>query len=239
MTIGEEKEVYVLKKYGKLFDVTWETLVNDDLDAMLRIPAMMGAAARRLENLTAYLPIIGAADGETMGDGTVLFHADHNNLLTSTGVPDTASLNAAMLAMRNQTGVTAGVKINVEPKFLLCSPSLEGTVKQLLRSTADPTVAAGQHSGIANIWQGALEPIIEPNLTTDAAYPGAISADWYMIADNGQIDTLEVCFLEGNETPFLEQMDYSTIDGRRWKVRHVVAAKAIDWRGMIKNQDGA
>ena len=32
--IGETKETFVLKKYGRIFAITWEALVNDDLDAL-------------------------------------------------------------------------------------------------------------------------------------------------------------------------------------------------------------
>lgn len=232
VTIGEEREHFTLANYGKFFDVTWETIINDDLDALMRVPRMMGAAARRLENETAYLPFIGAANGETMSDSVALFNSSHGNLAGTPAALDVDSLGAARAAMRTQTGITSGVKINVTPRFLIVPAGLEATAQQLMRSIADPDAA---HAGVVNPFRGSLELVVEPLLDSDVEFPGSSDTAWYLAAASAQIDTLEVAFLQGDEQPWIDAMNYSNVDGRRWKVRHCVAAKAIDWRGVYKN----
>ena len=229
-TIGEQQETYALAKYGKLFDVTWEAIVNDDLDAFTRVPMRMGQAAARLENVIAYQPIIAAVGGETMADGVVLFHADHGNLAGTGAALSVTSLGAAKAAMRTQTGVTAGVTINVEPRFLIVPAALETVAQQLLIAVNDPAIAVPT----PNVFNRSLQLVVEP-LLENSAYTGYDVNAWYLAASSGAVDTIEVAFLDGNETPFLEETEGTNVDGRRYKVRHVVAAKAIDWRGMYKN----
>jgi hypothetical protein len=71
--------------------------------------------------------------------------------------------------------------------------------------------------------------IAEPRL--DAA--SALS--WYMAADPAQIDTIEYCFLEGNEGVYLESRMGFDVDGVELKARIDFAAKAIAHRGFWKN----
>ena len=73
--IAEQQEQYQIAKYGKLFSITRETIINDDLNALTAIPKNMGEAARRKIADLAYEVLI---SNPTMGDGKPLFHADHN-----------------------------------------------------------------------------------------------------------------------------------------------------------------
>ncbi len=226
ITFGEKKESYQLAKYGEIFLITLETLINDDLDAFSRLPALLGQAARRTEDVIAYGVITANA---VMSDGTALFHADHGNLASGSGnqvAPSTDSLSAGFLAMALQTGQNNDAKLNIQPRFLLSPMAHRQVVLQLLASSADPS---GSHAGVANIWQGGLVPVFHPLLDADS------SDKWYLAADPGQIDTVEMAFLEGAEQPQVTSEDDSKTDGRRYKVRHWSAAKAIDHRGVYQN----
>lgn len=229
VTIGEAQEKYKLAKYGQIFSLTWETLVNDDLNAFARIPQMMGQAARRREDLVVYAVL---NSNPVMADGKQLFSADHKNIATSkVGPPSTDALNEMLEKMRLQEGLTEDsaepIYLDIEPRFLLAPPALEGTVTTILSSGVKPDGAAAANT--LNIWAGRLEPIVTARL-----HKGSATA-WYGVADNSQIDTVEVCFLEEQQQPALFEEDGFAVDGRRYKVRHVVAAKAIDWRGLFKN----
>ena len=45
----ESKESYKVKTYGRVVAITRQTLINDDLDAFTRIPAMYGNSIAQLE----------------------------------------------------------------------------------------------------------------------------------------------------------------------------------------------
>ena len=165
-----------------------------------------------------------------MSDGTALFAAGHSNLDASGAVPSVAELNVAYTAMMTQTGL-GGEIVNVEPKYIIGPPSLRGTILQLLGSFSDPAVggSAAGNSNVVNIHQNALTPIIEPQLEANS------STAWYLASDPSRIDTVEIAFLSGEETPVLEsEFDFDK-DVWKYKVRQTFGVKAIDWRGLYKN----
>lgn len=224
VTIGDKKEVYSLAKYGRSFKHTWEMLVNDDLNAFTRTPRLMYRAAVRLEDVIAFAILTANAN---MSDSNALFSSAHANYVAggSGAAPSLTTLNAMLLAMRKQTGLSSDVYLNLNPRFIIVPAALEGTVAELLKSP----VKVGANNATSNIWQGRLEPIVHPILDADSA------TKWYAACDPADIDTIEVTFLEGYNQPTIEMGDARSPDERSYYVRHVVAAKAIDWRGLYLN----
>ncbi len=230
-TIGEAKEVYSLVKYGRLFSITWESLINDDLLAFFRIVERFGDAARRLENNVAYAPLIGFANGQVMSDTNDLFDAtNHSNQAASGAALSVASLGEARSAMRLQTGIDPATQINVEAKYLIVPTAIETVAEQLIASVVDPAAAV---TNVMNPFANKLKVIPEPLLDTGS--PGSSTTAWYLVASPSQIDTVEVAFLQGEEEPSIETIDGFNTDGKRYRIRHLVAAAAIDWRGFYKN----
>jgi hypothetical protein len=227
----DDKESYHVDKFGRVFSVTWETVVNDDLDAISRIPQMHGSAARRTVNKRVYQVLTANA---AMSDGVALFNSAHGNQSGSSAAPNATTLNAAYLAMMTQTGKT-GVVINVQPQFLIVPAALSATASVLLTSTSDPAVG-GSAVGNANVnnlygpnGDRRLKLIVEPQLDL------ASTANWYVAASSGQVDTVEVAFLDGEESPILEnEWDFDK-DVYKYKIRQTFGVKAIDWRGLYRN----
>jgi hypothetical protein len=78
-------------------------------------------------------------------------------------------------------------------------------------------------------WVRGLVPVVEPRL--DAASEIA----WYLIADPAQIDTIEYCYLEGQQGVYIETKQGFEIDGVEIKARMDFGAAAIDYRGLQKS----
>jgi len=224
-TVGENREKYRLSKYGEIFGLTFESLVNDDLKALTEIPRKLAQAAVRKEDVLVFAIL---TTNDKMSDGIALFDAAHANLAGAGAALTVASLNAMKLAFRKQVNKAAGgdsVLLNIEPKILIVPAALEGIAKKLLESEFDPDDVTGK---TANIWQNALELAVHPLLDTASA------TAWYISAapvENG----LELSFLESEQTPALEQEQGFENDTLRYRVRHVVAAKAVDFRCLYKN----
>jgi len=233
-SMTDSKETYRVEKYGAVFSVSWETVVNDDLDAISRIPAMHGNAARRKVNKVVYNVL---TSNPTMGDGFSLFSASHasgSNYAAASAAPSVSTLNTAFVAMMKQKGLNSNVIINVTPRYLIVPISQSATAMQLLASFADPAAggSAAGNSNTMNIYgpQGMrpLELIVEPVLE---AYS---TTGWFLAADYATVDTVEVSFLQGEESPVLEQeWDFNT-DTYRYKIRQTFGAAAVDWRGLYK-----
>jgi hypothetical protein len=230
--MSDSKESYTVEKYGAMFSVSWETVVNDDLDAISRVPAMHGNAMRRKQNKVVY-SVLTAND--VLSDNVALFNATHANVSSGAGVPSVTTLNAGFLAMAKQTGLSSDAVLNLAPRYLIVPQAYAATAMELLNSTANPAVggSAVGSSGVANIYNMAggrqLTMVADANLDLNS------SAIWYLAADPAQIETVEISFLEGEESPVLEQEWDFDRDCYKYKIRQTFGAKAIDYRGLYRN----
>ena len=96
-TLGESKESYRVKTYGRVVAITRQVLINDDLDAFTRIPAMYGNSIAQLESDVVW-GIITA--NPAMADGNALFHTTHKNLAGTGAALDVSSVGAARAGAR-------------------------------------------------------------------------------------------------------------------------------------------
>lgn len=220
-TIGERAESIKLATYGKLFSISRQAIINDDLMAFTEIPRKMGRAAARTVGDLVFAII---NDNPTMSDGTALFHADHNNLAGSGAAPSAATVGAGRTAMRTQKDGKA--TLNIPPSFFLVPAALEDTAKVLMMSETDPSKT---NSRIPNPVRSAAEVVVDARL--DAS---SLTA-WYLLADPNRFDTIEVGYLDGVAAPFLDQQEGWTIDGVEYKVRIDAAAAPLEFRTLYKN----
>lgn len=164
----DSKESYKLVNWGEIFSVSWEAIVNDQLSAFTRVPQMQGSAMRRKQNRLVYAILL---NNPTMADTGALFNATaittaggHANLTTGSGAPSVSTLNTLTQKMMEQKGAdtTNGGILNLMPTFIIACPALRGTILELLGSSS--YAVSNGNSGVRNIWQGALTPIIEGEL---------------------------------------------------------------------------
>jgi hypothetical protein len=230
--VVDQRKSYKIEKYGKEFTVTWETVINDDLDALSRIPAMHGSAARRTQEKAIYDVFL---SNPLMPDGVALFSASHasgTNLSGGAGAPAKATLDKAFEVMGKQKGLSSDVFLGLTPSILLVPLAYAGTALELVNSTA--SVESEKNSGVSNLYGrgGArqLRVVASPYLDANS------STNWYAVADNSLIDTVEISFLSGEESPVLES-DYNIRnDSYIYTVRQSFAAAVIEHRGIFANR---
>lgn len=237
--MSDARETYRIEKYGNIFSVSWETVVNDDLDALSRIPAAQGAACRRRQNAAVYGVLTANA---AMADTGALFNTTaqttaggHANQSASAGAIAVATLNAGYLSMMTMKGLNSTVVLNIMPEFLIVPAALSATAMEVLGSIARPEVGGNVagNSNTLNIYgpngSRQLRLIIEPTLDANS------TSIWYLAASNSQVDTVELAFLAGEESPVLESEWGFDNDVYRYKVRQTFGVAAIDYRGLYRN----
>jgi hypothetical protein len=229
--MADAKTSYFVQKYGKQFTVSWETVINDDLDALSRIPAMHGNAARRLQNKKVYEVL---TSNPTMSDGQALFSASHgsgSNVSGGAGAPAVATLNTGYQQMMLQKGINSDAILGLTPSFLIVPPGYSATALEIVNSQSYN--AANNNEGVINIYgvNGVrpLQVVVEPILHA------ASTTNWYLAANTNQVDTVELAFLSGEESPVLtSEQDFDT-DCYKYNVRQTFGVAAIDWRGLFRN----
>jgi len=226
--VTDGKEAYALATYGRILGINRQVIINDDLGAFTRLPALAARAAADLESDTVWGII--TANGTLQTTGFALFGTGHANLSTgaATGTIDITQIGVGRAKMRVQTGLE-GRPINVRPAFLIVPVAKESQAEQY----TSPNYQAAQGSNINPYAPGGrnpLVPIAEPRLDTSS------TAKWYLAADPAQIDTIEYSYLEGQEGVVMESRMGWDIDGMELKVRLDFAAKALDYRGLWQAQ---
>lgn len=220
-TISDGKESITLATWGRVFGITRQALINDDLDAFSRLTVMFGRSARNMESDQFWAEITNNA---ALSDGVALFHATHNNLSGVNDVISIASIGRAAAAMRKQKSLDGVTPINVTPLYLIVPPSLEVVARQFVSVNMQAATSA-----TINPFAGQLTVIVEPRLETASA------TAWYISASPDQIDTIEYGFLDGETGPVVESRVGFDVDGLEVKCREDFAAKVIDFRGLYKN----
>lgn len=222
-SLEDVKETVKLATYGKLFVITRQAIINDDLGLITETPRKMGeAAARKVGDL----PYAVLAANAAMGDGKPLFHAGHANLAPAGTALDVEPLDAGFLAMSSQKDLSGKARLNIRPTFLLAPVSLMGTGEQFFKTER----IGGQENkpNLANIYAGdVLRRIYEARLND------ASTKAWYLAGPKGK--TVKVFFLNGQKSPYLESRQGWSVDGTEYKVRIDAAAKAVDYRALYKN----
>ena len=228
---SDEGDTVKLITFGKLFAVTRQAIINDDLSALKSLPGKYGRAAARKIGDIVFSILTG---NPTMGDGVSLFDdSDHGNVGAS-GVIGVSTVSEAVKLMGLQKDVSGNVPLNLNTRFFIAPKTVEGVAEVFYRSErfSDPVVVATDSS----LASTRINPYSGNYLTRvyDARLDASDTAAYYFLAR----DAIVVFFLNGMEEPYLEQKDGWIVDGVEFKVRLDAAAKPTDWRRFVKNAGG-
>lgn len=213
--------VFQVEKYGKIFSMTYEAMINDDLDAFSRLPRAFGIAARRKECDLVYSTL---TSNPKLSDNKALFHVDHKNIAAQSGLT-AAALGTVRAMMRKQRGLSSKAPLNLQPSFLIVPAVMESDAEQLIASTVDPTKNNDTPNSafIRNL-----------TLVVDSRLDEVSETDWYVAASPQQVDTITRAYLAGAARPHYETREGWEVDGMSVKCRLEFAAVPIDYRGLVK-----
>ena len=216
-TIGDEGASVALATYGQLFSITRQAIINDDMHLLTKIPEKMGQAARATIAKLVFALLTGNAIAQ---DGKALFDASHKNTLTGAAL-DVTSIDKAIQIMNGFVNAR-GEPLAIDPEFMLLPTSLYTRAKQVLGSAS--VEGADINSGIINPIRDIVPTVKSARLQV------ADPKSWYLINK----EAIEVSYLDGIDTPYMEQQQGFTVDGVSTKVRIDAGVNVIDYRGIVK-----
>lgn len=232
---------YAVGKYGRKIPFAWETMIDDDLQALQDIPARFGKAARRSEEKFATQLF-----SSSTGPLSTLYTSGNKNIVTANPALSIDGLQTAMTVLYNQVD-SEGEPIAIEAMELVVPPALLITAQNILNSTQLWLNENGGSTNTRLIAQNWMKGMvrINPNYYLPLVDTTSGSAAWYLFASpsNGR-PALEMGFLRGHENPelFVKQSnslrigggegdpingDFDT-DSIQYKIRHVFGGTQLD-----------
>lgn len=214
----------ITKRMGKMFSLSREAIVNDDMGALTDIAMKLGQTAQRsIENAVYALINANAGLGPTQGDGQPFFHANRLNVNGTGSALTVDGVEADASVLANQKDPNAQDFIDLQPAILLVPRALRGTGLVINNAEFEPTANKLQ---IPNKVRGLFREVIgTPRLTGTRRYIIADPLDWIVVA-----------FLEGyGNGPVLESQDGWRIDGVEWKVTIYANPQMGDAKGAVSN----
>jgi phage head maturation protease len=220
---GERGRIIAQTK-GGIINISRQSIVNDDIGSFLTLAAMLGRSARRTVEMDVYsLLAENAGLGPTMDDGFTLFSAQHSNIATSAAL-SVEGLDSDRVVMAEQMDVSGNDFLDLRPSVLLLPIGLGGTARIINNAQFDPGINTLQ---TPNKVQGLFNDIVDT--------PRISGTRRYLFANPSEAPVIEVAFLDGQQSPFLDNEEGFTVDGVRWKVRMDYGIAAIDYRGAVTN----
>lgn len=217
-TWNETRESFALSTYGKIWGITRQVMVNDDLGFFSDISAETATVVIELEASQFISLLVGAAGlGAVGGDGKTAFHSDHANVGTGGAISETTVSEARQL-LRAQKGTGGLHLIGATPRAILVPAALETAAEKFI-GTITPAVADE-----VNPFAGRLAVLVEPRL--------ASATRWYVFAEQ---QFFTHAYLQGNRAPQVATREGFDVDGVEFRVRHDFGCHIRDWRLAVTN----
>lgn len=203
--LAEDKFTNKADTWGQIKTLTRQQIINDDLDAFSQIPNMYARGAANILERTAFSLLAGNANS-FFGTG------NKNNQSGGSTALSIGSLTAALTLFRNQTD-KAGDPIMLNPDILLVPAALEVAAMQLFNDRmVNETTTANAPKVNSNPHAGKFRPVVSPYLDLTSA------TQWYLLANPAIAAVLEVAYVDGIETPVIEEVPTpGDILGMSWR----------------------
>ncbi len=221
--VGEESFQNQARTYARMFSLTRQDLINDDLGALTAVPARIGRGAALTMNRIFWTAFLDNAQFFTTARKNYKEGAS-----TALGID---SMTEAELMFLTQTDPD-GYPLALTPSILLVPPALVVPASQLMNSLEVRNPSAKDYT--SNPHAGKFR-IVRSSYLSNASIPGASGKAWYLLAEPSELATIEVAFLNGQQNPVIEQAeaDFQVL-GVQMRGYFDFGVARQDWRGGVK-----
>ncbi|WGR95175.1 peptidase [Bradyrhizobium sp. ISRA435] len=218
---AEAKEGFAVNTYAKIFSISRQAIINDNLGAFGETSGDFGRAAASTEaDLIAGLLLANGGDGADLNDGNPVYSTVRGNKAAAGSAITVASLGAGRKVLRDATDIDGITPLNVVPRHLVVGSAKETEAEQVLHELS--AVQVDQ----VNPFPGKLTLHVEPRLTGNS---------WRLFADPGQLATLVIAYLAGHEGPQINLQYGWDVLGVEFRAVLDFGCAMQDWRGTYLN----
>lgn len=215
--------------YGRQFSMSRQAFINDDIGFITEVPGLYAASAKRTINKQVYSILV---QNPAVFDGVPLFNAAHNNLIAAGAKPSIDTMQAIMLKLLRQTD-PFGEAITIQPRYIIVPVGYGFLLSQLLETQQIEVSGIGSKTmnPLYN-YRNQLQVIEEGTLNVLA---GDDAVPWFMVGDPSYAKSIQVDYLNGQETPTIRRSEVPGQLGYVWDIWLDWGITAVDFRGIAKN----
>lgn len=216
ITFTEGRYQLQVAKYGRRYGISWEMVVNDDLNAFQQRPLMMAQGARRGEELLATKLMF-----DTNGPHASFFTSGNTNIVTANPALSIAGLQLAFQILAAQKDIE-GSPIVIDAYTLVVPPALQITAQNILNTIQIRLAEAGGTSNqlmyVNNWMRSKLTLAVNPYIPTVVTNGTRGNTSWALVADPNDLNTRPAFvfgFLRGYRSPqlFVKDSDARMLGG--------------------------
>lgn len=224
----EESFTNRAETYGKILQLNRQDIINDDLGALTSRAQKIGRGAALRLNEVFWL--------EFNTNSTFFTTARKNYFEGAATNLQFSSLQTAEQMFMDQVD-PKGNPLAVMPAILLVPTSLAVTAKELFVSQNLITGSTGKNVA-SNVFAGMYRPEVSAYVGNTAF--GGTQTSWYLLANPNDLPTIEVVFLNGQQTPIIEEAeaDFDSL-GIAMRGYFDFGVAKQDWRGGVRSKGAA
>ncbi|MBU6240028.1 MAG: hypothetical protein KGQ51_19615 [Planctomycetes bacterium] len=224
---GNEQYTNKADTYGLMLSIDRRDIINDDLGAITTVPRKLGRGSGLKLNDIFWA---------TFMNNGAFFTAGNKNFISGA----TTALSIDGLTLGETTFMDQvdgdGKPIGLMPAILLVPTAVSAMASQLFKSLEMRDNTANARMPITNPHQGKYRVEVSRYLG-NTSYTGNSTKAWYLISDPNDVPTIEVAFLNGQESPTIETADADfNVLGVQMRGYHDFGVALQDPRGAVKSK---
>lgn len=209
-----------VSKFGRRYSISFEMIVNDNINAWRDRPNSMALGARRSEEYLATQMIAGLS-----GPNATFFSVGNANIITGNPALDIEGLQAGFTQLAVTAKDSDGHPIPINMVNLIVGPALEMVAQNILNATILHLVAAGttvktgatavQQMEVANWMRNRVRLVVLPYLPSIATTANA-GTTWFLTASSDEPrPAFFFAFMRGRQQPqlFIKDSNQRSIGG--------------------------
>jgi hypothetical protein len=196
-TLGEEAFTNRADTYGLMLNVTRTDIINDDLGAITTVPKKLGLGAGLSMNKVFWTKFLGQIS--TLFTGARLNY--QSGASTVLGIDSLSAAETLFMNLKDANGEPIGHT----PTILLTGTALSTQAAKIFKDTEIRKTGTGSDTyTTGNPHSGKFRQVVS-RYVGNSAYTGYTTTGWGIFADPQDVAVMEMCFLNGNESPTVEQ----------------------------------
>lgn len=232
-------------KYGARFGLSWESIINDDLDALRDLPQKLVLAARRSEALAVTQLYVGTA-----GPHSSVYTSGNKNIIASNPALSVSGLATGFLQFAGQVDAD-GFPLVIDAYTLVIPRALMVTAENILNALQiNVATGGGAYNAadqiVAKNWMAGKVNVVVDDFIGLVASTNATTS-WFMFASTSAArPALQMDRLRGHEAPelFIKAPNASRVGGGlvpesfetdeiEHKIRHCFGGVVVDARATV------